>query len=138
MDDGGEGSYWAARVSIERFLDEEYTVEVERLVVVKAPDAATAARDSGFPDAVFHEASADELDEWDDERLLELTPRELSMLDGLVRKRLLEIASRLRRGARPDHEPTERNKALQLNRLRGKLDALEQEAVEDQDAADAA
>jgi hypothetical protein len=121
-------SHWAATVAYEQFLDDEYVLEVERLVVVRARGADDARRESGFADAEFHPASDLELQEW--EALVDeaFTPRELSHIDRLVRKRLLDIASRLRRGTRPDYVASARDQALQLNRLRGKLEAALEEA----------
>jgi len=125
-----ERRFYAARVPIAAFLGADTSVSEERLVVVYARSADDARRESALIDAEFHEASEDELMEWD--RITEgpLDLDEIERITKYVRRQLRELANAAaRRVAFPKPEddryaPADLYKAVRLVELRGKVELL--------------
>lgn len=106
--------------------DFESGSEKERLIVVDAATMEQARRETGLPDATFHEAEPLELAEWDELTGEGLGLSDLVRLERMVRGELVALHNeRLRLAER--HEPDSREarrgvgKAVRLAALRGRL-----------------
>jgi hypothetical protein len=116
---------WAA-VYVEEWPVDGVMRRKQRLVVVYAPSAAEAAEASGMVLEQFHEATDDELDEWQEAADEPLSPREVRTLIGMVTRAQRGIGSKRRKSARrhrhDNDRPLARRYALLLRKLELMLD----------------
>lgn len=136
LDEAGELKAWAAA-----FREEVAGELADRLVVVWAEDVEAARKRSGLIVEDFHEATDDELDEWNDALDAPWDPGDLSMLATMVRRVLRDVGRQRRRNREtgrwqadtPDAFDANRSRARRLTFVAAKLDDMQQEEVRDGD-----
>jgi hypothetical protein len=125
---------YAARWIHAWYDDADVRQEKERLVVVEADTPEDAQQATGLVVEEFHEATDDEIEEWDDLTEKPMEDSEVGMMVSLVRSELREIARRRRRdrvtgrwNAETDVAfDSNRGRAYRLLRLLGKLEVRDE------------
>jgi hypothetical protein len=131
-----EAPYWAAMVDIPVIDEGEQVGSERRLFVVQAVDALDARRESGLVDAHFHEATDEEMVQWDRLTATGFTQEDVGRLLTLVRREIVHVSNKEARatgfGKSRGHRfrVLDRYKAASLVTLRGKLELLAGELEE--------